>query len=596
MAADLRVYALLALLALAVLQVGPEANRPATKQWRVLSARGFPICARNCCRPSSCKRADERTGARSRRRAGTKDAGCAGDGAAGQLGGSLAGLASRSERADAVWIWSVCDAGWALPLAKGLHTLVTVSPPEPVSIATEPLLGDIRLLWSIPSTGLHQRTIPGSTGDIWRCRERKCGSRRGRWFPSSAPKFTVIADGQESSQPVQVGKPKAGQDAPLPLLSASLVVQKRAATTLSSKMAIKRCCAGDKATELRSNRIIRRGSICLRRCELEVTSTRRVELAYSAEDDFGLAISIWSIGLAAGRNGDEGPIGTDWGQQNRRQTDAEKRHQHPDRTAQLGGQDRMGFERAGASAGVQVTYFAEARDLNNVTGPGVGRSREYAVYPKPASASGKRCCKASPSCASKRSSFWPIGLMFARTHPQAQRSDRFVDGCCRSGAGPTAKVRRFAADRAGAAGLGARRKNRPRICWRRCKNCRSAGQAKPGRSDAASGSAQSDRQRAPRPTRNSASAFGKRTACRGNGTRCAASGRPHRAAKARRTAVDRRRNGTAARSDAATCRTQKHRPTRCAKSWSASFRRLSGGLLNWRKKRGRCPTKFPTSL
>ena len=30
--------------------------------------------------------------------------------------------------------------------------------------------------------------------------------------------------------------------------------------------------------------------------------------------------------------------------------------------------------------GVRVTYVAEARDLNNVSGPGVGRSREYALF------------------------------------------------------------------------------------------------------------------------------------------------------------------------------------------------------------------------
>lgn len=36
----------------------------------------------------------------------------------------------------------------------------------------------------------------------------------------------MVTESGQTSQPVQVGKPKAGQDSPMPLLSASLTVQK----------------------------------------------------------------------------------------------------------------------------------------------------------------------------------------------------------------------------------------------------------------------------------------------------------------------------------------------------------------------------------
>ncbi len=114
-----------------------------------------------------------------------------------------------------------------LPLAKGLHTLLTLSPPEPVTIATEPLLGDIRLLLVYPKyTGLQQRTIPGSTGDIMALPGTQVRIEAWALVPVERAQLVLTNEAGESSQPVQVGKPKSGQDSPLPLLSVSLTVQK----------------------------------------------------------------------------------------------------------------------------------------------------------------------------------------------------------------------------------------------------------------------------------------------------------------------------------------------------------------------------------
>lgn len=270
-----------------------------------------------------------------------------------------------------------------LPLSKGLHTVLTVSPPEPVTIATEPLLGDIRLLLVYPKyTGLHQRTIPGSTGDILALPGTQVRIEAWALVPVDRAQLTVVSDGQESSQPVQVGKPQSGQGAPLPLLSASLLVQKPG----SYYFVIKN---GHKALirEGQSHRIAiepdhpPRIDLFAPAAELEVTSTRRVELAYSAEDDFGIGDIdlVYRIGSAPERRRRLRSAPTADGKS------AEKTAQKsglspPTVPRNLAAKIEWDLSELELSPGVRVTYFAEARDLNNITGPGVGRSREYALF------------------------------------------------------------------------------------------------------------------------------------------------------------------------------------------------------------------------
>ncbi|MBL9044936.1 MAG: hypothetical protein JNM83_25235 [Myxococcales bacterium] len=270
-----------------------------------------------------------------------------------------------------------------LPLAKGLQTVMTISPPEPVLVATEPLLGDIRLLLVYPKyTGLHQRTIPGSTGDIMALPGTQVRIEAWALVPVERAQLVMVTESGQTSQPVQVGKPKAGQDSPMPLLSASLTVQKPG----SYYFVIKN---GHKALlrEGQSHRISveadhpPRIDLFAPATELEVTSTRRIELAYSAEDDFGLG----DIDLVY-------RIGTG-GERRRRLRSATTADSKPeDKSTQKSGLVTPTVPRNLAAKiewdlselelqpGVRVTYVAESRDLNNVSGPGVGRSREYALF------------------------------------------------------------------------------------------------------------------------------------------------------------------------------------------------------------------------
>ena len=90
---------------------------------------------------------------------------------------------------------------------------------------------------------------------------------------------------------------------------------------------------------------------------LEVAGPRRVELAWSVDDDYGLgAIElVWKAGDAP-----------------------EKRRiiePQPRRARARSGQDRVGPRRARAEPGVRVAYHLEAKDNDTVPGPNVGRSK-----------------------------------------------------------------------------------------------------------------------------------------------------------------------------------------------------------------------------
>lgn len=273
------------------------------------------------------------------------------------------------------------SVGW-LPLGKGLHSVMTLSPPEPVTVASEPLLGDIRLLLVYPKyTGLQQRTIPGSTGDIMALPGTQVRIEAWALVPVERAQLVLSGEAGESTQPVQVGKPKGGQDSPLPLLSASLTVQKPG----SYYFVIKN---GHKALlrEGQSHRISvetdhpPRIDLFAPATELEVTSTRRIELAYSAEDDFGLGDIdlVYRIGSGPERRRRLRSATTE------AKPDDKPGHKSaihaPTVPRNLAAKIEWDLSELELQPGVRVTYFAEAKDQNNVSGPGIGRSREYALF------------------------------------------------------------------------------------------------------------------------------------------------------------------------------------------------------------------------
>ena len=313
--------------------------------------------------------------------------------------------------AGAVTVGAILWAALAgLPLRQGLRYLVQMPPPHPVQTSVEPLVGDIRLLLSYPKyTGLPQRTIPGSSGDVLalpgtqvRVEARALGRvERAQLMvlandpssPAAGPQPAPAP--KERSQPVQIVRSESRSGTlggtQYPLLAASFTVQRAGLYYF----VIDRT-PHDSVRESAGHRIDieadhpPRIDLFAPAAELEVTGTRRIELAYSAEDDFGLGEIdlVYRIGNTPER---------------RKRLRPEAK---PDSVKPDGGRAGRGSGSGGGgppvvvaattprniaakmewdlselelAPGARVTYYMEARDLDNVNGPNVGRSREYAL-------------------------------------------------------------------------------------------------------------------------------------------------------------------------------------------------------------------------
>lgn len=296
-----------------------------------------------------------------------------------------------------------------LPLRQGLHYLVQLPPPHPIQTSTEPLVGDIRLLLSYPKyTGLPQRTIPGSSGDVLalpgtqvRVEARALGRvERAQLIVLFGP----AAVAKERAQPVQIVRADS-RGGPLgatqyPLLTAGFTVQQAGLYYF----VIDRT-PHDSVRESAGHRIDieadhpPRIDLFAPAAELEVTGARRIELAYSAEDDFGLGEIdlVYRIGGTPERRKHLRPDGRSDSRPDSR-SDSRTDSGKPDGSRRPGSSGSGPVTVAVAAAprniaakiewdlselelapGARVTYYMEARDLDNVNGPNVGRSREYAL-------------------------------------------------------------------------------------------------------------------------------------------------------------------------------------------------------------------------
>jgi hypothetical protein len=278
-----------------------------------------------------------------------------------------------------------------LPLHKGLRYLIQVPPPHPVQTSSEPLVGDIRLLLSYPKyTGLPQRTIPGSSGDVLALPGTQVRVEARALGRVEHAQLIVVSssDGgsKERAQPVQIvrGDSRPGGGTQYPLLTASFTVQRAGLYYFIIERSPR-----DSVRESAGHRIDietdhpPRIDLFAPAAELEVTGTRRIELAYSAEDDFGLGDIdlVYKIGATPER---------------RKHLRTAAR---PDAAKPDGGRSGRGGATVAVAAaprniaakiewdltelelspGARVTYSMEARDLDNINGPNVGRSREYAL-------------------------------------------------------------------------------------------------------------------------------------------------------------------------------------------------------------------------
>jgi len=284
-----------------------------------------------------------------------------------------------------------------LPLRQGLHHLVQLPPPHPIQTSAEPLVGDIRLLLTYPKyTGLPQRTIPGSSGDVLalpgtqvRVEARALGRvERAQLIVL----FGQAALAKERAQPVQIvrtdtrGGPLGGTQ--YPLLTAGFTVQQAGLYYF----VIDRN-PHDAVRESAGHRIDietdhpPRIDLFAPAAELEVTFARRIELAYSAEDDFGLGEIdlVYRIGGSPERRKHLRPDARPEGRAETTKPEGGRRPAPagPVTVAaaprNIAAKIEWDLSELELAPGARVTYHMEARDLDNVNGPNVGRSREYAL-------------------------------------------------------------------------------------------------------------------------------------------------------------------------------------------------------------------------
>lgn len=263
-------------------------------------------------------------------------------------------------------------------LVRGAKVLVQLPPPHPVQVSAEPLVGDMRLLLTYPRyAGLPQRTLPGSSGDVLALPGTEVRVEARVLVPALKAQVVLKTGNREQTLPVQIVRPDGQPNAPhYPLLVASFTVQQPGSYYFLIDRAYH-----DAVRERDPHRIDiepdqpPRIDLFAPAEELEVTGTRRIELGYIAEDDLGLGDIdlVYKIGNTAER---------------RRRVRSNDEPKKPGvnsvgvRTAPLrsvAAKIEWDLSELELSAGVAVTYHMEARDLDTVSGPNIGRSRNYSL-------------------------------------------------------------------------------------------------------------------------------------------------------------------------------------------------------------------------
>jgi soluble cytochrome b562 len=297
-----------------------------------------------------------------------------------------------------------------LSLLGGWRHVTSLPQQQPVQVSAEPLLGDVRLLLTYPAyTGLSPRSIPSSSGDVValpgtqvRLEARALGrldraqlvlSMRPAGSASAASAASPGSPGTapgagkepvEKTQPVQILRERhdhsrGAESPPHPLLATGFTISGPGHYYFIIERGPR-----DVVRESGGHRIDievdnpPRIDLFASADELEVTGMRRIELAYSAEDDLGLGDIdlVYRVDKSPERRKRLRSAG-EARKPEAAATGASKPHAAPLRT--IAAKIEWELAELELPPGSRVTYFVEARDLDSVSGPNVGRSREYAL-------------------------------------------------------------------------------------------------------------------------------------------------------------------------------------------------------------------------
>lgn len=298
-----------------------------------------------------------------------------------------------------------------LSLMSGWRHVTSLPQQQPVQVSAEPLLGDVRLLLTYPAyTGLAPRSIPSSSGDVValpgtqvRIEARALGRlERAQLVLSMRPASPASGAGGsnsaggtgpapaagkepvEKTQPVQILRERhdhsrGAEGPPHPLLATGFTVSGPGHYYFIIERGPR-----DVVRESGGHRIDievdnpPRIDLFAPADELEVTGMRRIELAYSAEDDLGLGDIdlVYRVDKAPERRKRLRSAGE------ARKPEAAAGASKPAHTAPLrtiAAKIEWELAELELPPGSRVTYYVEARDLDTVSGPNVGRSREYSL-------------------------------------------------------------------------------------------------------------------------------------------------------------------------------------------------------------------------
>jgi uncharacterized protein DUF4175 len=259
------------------------------------------------------------------------------------------GIAGAAYAAAALVLPVTLRAGWQ----RLLHPPALDTRIVEASATAGPLVGDIKLVLTYPAyTGRPPLTVPASSGDILAPRGTDVALETTALKPAAKARIVLDTASQKGTAiPMTV----EGR-----LLRASLKVDRPAQYRFLLAPAV-----GTPLVEAEPHRVeiepdrAPRVELIAPAEELDVSSQRRVELAYSIDDDYGIS----SITLVW-----RGPDGKD-----------QRRSLTPPRPGARTAQAKFLWDLSeiALAPGTRVAYHLEARDNDDVGGPNVGTSRSF---------------------------------------------------------------------------------------------------------------------------------------------------------------------------------------------------------------------------
>jgi hypothetical protein len=251
-------------------------------------------------------------------------------------------------------------------VADGWRSLV-LSRPAPFDgarLSAVPLVGDLEITLTFPAYSRRPPlTLPSSSGDVRGLPGTRVALRARALVPTEAAELVV--------EPVDRGE-------------ARTIVTKRDGDQLTAELTIDRSAryrfattalSGERAIETQTRAIEAEldqapaVQLMAPADPLDVTTLRRVELAYVIEDDFGITSAelVWEAGKDRGKK----PIPLE-----SIRSGAPAEPGGPPSRGRVQGKLMWDIAEVQVPSGGEVRYWLEARDNDTIGGPNVGRSRE----------------------------------------------------------------------------------------------------------------------------------------------------------------------------------------------------------------------------